>query len=66
LWYEEVDCYDPFEEEDFDGQCPDEIVLMKRTADYDDESSGKDNAYSIDLLNAPKYFDALGRRLKKN
>ena len=60
-WYQEVDCDEPFEEEDFDGQCPDEIVLMKRTADYDDESSGKDNAYSIDLLNTARYFDALGR-----
>jgi len=65
LWYEEVDCNDPFEEKNNDERCPDGIALMKRTADYDDESSGKDNAYSIDLLNAPKYFDALGRRLKK-
>ena len=65
LWYEEVDCDEPFEKEDFDGQCPDEIVLMKRTADYDDESSGKDNAYSIDLLNTARYFDALGRSISR-
>ncbi|MBQ5610345.1 MAG: hypothetical protein IIU83_01970 [Fibrobacteraceae bacterium] len=65
LWYEEVDCYDPFEKEDFDGQCPDEIVLMKRTADFDDESSRKDNAYSIDLLNTARYFDALGRSISR-
>ena len=60
-WYEEVDCNDPFEEKNNDERCLDGIALMKRTADYDDESSGKDNAYSIDLLNTARYFDALGR-----
>ncbi len=65
LWYEEVDCNDPFEEKNNDEQCPDGIALMKRTADYDDESSGKDNAYSIDLLNTARYFDALGRSISR-
>ena len=64
-WYEEVDCNDPFEEKNNDGRCPDGIALMKRTADFDDESSRKDHAYSIDLLNTAGYFDALGRSISR-
>lgn len=64
-WYEEVDCNDPFEEKNNDERCPDGIALMKRTADFDDESSRKDHAYSIDLLNTAGYFDALGRSISR-
>lgn len=61
-WYEEVDCYDPFENDDFDGQCPDELVLKKSAA------SGTENkyaleSYTINFSPTSKTFDVLGRRL---
>ena len=57
-WYEKVDCYDPFED-DFDGQCPDGVLLKKNAAS---EGNAMSN-YKIDYSLSSNFFDAKGRRL---
>ncbi|MBO5423791.1 MAG: hypothetical protein J6A06_08415, partial [Fibrobacteraceae bacterium] len=63
-WYEEVDCYDPFEEED-NLVCPDGSVLYRKTADsenlYFNEKLEENQKFQIKYF----YFDALGRSMKK-
>lgn len=61
-FYEQVDCYDPFGEDDFDGQCPDGVLLKRNVASEEDEMPN----YEIDFSLSPKVFDVKGRRLNGN
>lgn len=61
-WFKQVDCYDPFGEEDeiIAGGCLDESLLRKvsmREYAEDDESLN----YSVDFMKPVKKYDALGR-----
>ena len=62
-WYEEVDCYDPFED-DFDGQCPDGNALMKRTINYGSVENVDDYGYGFGFRSRVNY-DLLGRKISK-
>jgi len=67
LWYEEVDCYDPFEEENnefvVDG-CVDESILRKQAAkDYYRQHEDSSIEYFVDFTKPTKKFDALGRKM---
>ena len=62
-YYEQVDCYDPFEKHD--NQCPDGNVLMKRVADYGDAEDASVSGYDIDFINNVKYYDVLGRKTSR-
>lgn len=62
-YYEQVDCYDPFEKHD--NQCPDGNVLMKRVADYGDAENASVSGYDIDFINNVKYYDVLGRKTSR-
>ena len=66
-WYEEVDCYDPFEEENnefvVDG-CVDESILRKQAAkDYYRQHEDSSIEYFVDFTKPAKKFDALGRKM---
>lgn len=61
-WYEEVDCYNPFENENFDGQCPDEFIF-KKSAMSETENNYESTNYTNGFSPIPKTFDVLGRRL---
>lgn len=61
-WFKQVDCYDPFGEDDFDGQCPDGVLLKRNVASEEDEMPN----YEIDFSLSSKVFDVMGRRLNDN
>lgn len=63
-YYEQVDCYDPFgdEEEILVDGCADESVLRKVSArEYYHDSDNAVNDYSVVLTKHVKKYDALGR-----
>lgn len=64
-WYEEVDCDNPFEENDDElivNVCVDESVLRKQAAkEYYRQYEDSSIEYSVDLTKPEKKFDALGR-----
>ena len=62
-WYAEVDCYNPFEDDDNDSQCLEGNVLMKMATDFSNAGKINYNDFPTDYLNVAKSFDALGRRL---
>ena len=67
LWYEEVDCNDPFEKENnefvVDG-CVDESILRKQAAkDYYRQHEDSSIEYFVDFTKPAKKFDALGRKM---
>ena len=62
-WYEEVDCDDPFEEDDFD-QCIAGNALFKQNVHYNAIQHEDLVPYSLNV--SPKnYFDLLGRQTSK-
>lgn len=64
-WYEEVDCYDPFEENNNEfvvNGCVDESVLRKQAAkDYYRQYEDPSIEYFVDFTKPTKKFDILGR-----
>ncbi|MBQ3714998.1 MAG: hypothetical protein II892_05350, partial [Fibrobacter sp.] len=60
-WFKQVDCYDPFGEEDFDGQCPDRFYLEKIASSNQDDFEMTN--YMADFSTTKKDYDALGRFL---
>ena len=74
-WYEKVDCYDPFGEED-DLKCyeivlnddeNDDFILLKQQSkeseSYEELSTINDG---VNIINKIYYYDALGRNISKN
>lgn len=57
-WYTEVDCYDPFDEED---QCPDDATLYKKTIAQVSEVSEETDSASV-LKTSKVFYDVLGRK----
>ena len=62
-WYAEVDCYNPFEDDEIiTDRCIDESVLRKVSArEYYHDSDNAANDYSVVLTKHVKKYDALGR-----
>ena len=65
-WYAEVDCYNPFEDDDNDGLCPDGNVLMKTATVINNMEKINYNDISADYLSVVKFYDVLGRRFNGN
>ena len=61
-WYEEVDCYDPFEEED--EQCAEISALQKKSSGNYKEIDVS-SYYQLELTPLSVRYDALGRQKQK-
>jgi len=59
-WYTEVDCYDPFDEEE---QCPEEFYLQKKVVQNGGQLDTETSEDPVELIPQIKFYDALGRRI---
>jgi len=59
-WYTEVDCDDPFDEED---QCPEDFYLQKKVVQNGGQLDIETSEDPVELIPQIKFYDALGRRI---
>lgn len=65
-WYEEVDCYDPFGEEDDNPVCLDGSILYKKSSNSKDWYFDDKLEEYQKVLTTYLYLDALGRSVKND
>ena len=61
-WFKQVDCYDPYEEDD----CPDPSYLLKKSVEIvnGENENYVNKSYSLDFVKPSKMYNVLGRNVK--